>query len=129
SLGRARRESAHAAGFRFPVFLYSLPGRLTCLPGDYIMLSAQLDPSGSFRNRAALLIVAILLTACGLSAQTFRGGIQGTVFDSSGAGVPDAEVVVLGTETNLSRHTATDGAGNYAFTELPLGAYSVTATK
>jgi hypothetical protein len=93
------------------------------------MLSAQLHPSGSFRNHAALLIVAILLTACGLSAQTFRGGIQGTVFDSSGAGVPDAEVVVLGTETNLSRHTATDGAGNYAFTELPLGVYSVTATK
>ena len=93
------------------------------------MLSAQENPSGSSRNHAALLIVAILLTACGLSAQTFRGGIQGTVFDSSGAGVPDAEVVVLGTETNLSRHNATDGAGNYAFTELPLGVYSVTATK
>ncbi|MGA2181936.1 MAG: TonB-dependent receptor [Bryobacteraceae bacterium] len=93
------------------------------------MLSPQLNSIGSSWNRAAFLIASILLTACGLSAQTFRGGIQGTVLDSSGAGVPDAEVVVLGTETNLSRHTNTDAVGNYAFTELPLGVYSVSATK
>ncbi|MGA3028317.1 MAG: TonB-dependent receptor [Bryobacteraceae bacterium] len=93
------------------------------------MLTAQFNPTGSSRNRAVFLIASILLTACGLSAQTFRGGIQGTVLDSSGAGVPEAEVVVLGTETNLSRHTSTDAVGNYAFTELPLGVYSVSATK
>jgi len=85
--------------------------------------------SGSCLNRRALLVASILLTAWGLSAQTFRGGIQGTVFDSSGAGVPGAEVVVVGTETNLSRHVTSDASGNYIFNELPLGLYSVSATK
>ena len=93
------------------------------------MASVYRTVSGSFLNHTALLIASILLTVCGLSAQTFRGGIQGTVFDSSGAGVPEAEVVVVGTETNLSRHVTSDGSGNYTFAELPLGVYSVSATK
>jgi hypothetical protein len=61
--------------------------------------------------------------------QTFRGAIQGTVLDSSGAAVPGAEVTVTSTDTNLVRKVTADDAGAYLFGELPLGAYKVAASK
>src|SRR5438045_5868932 len=62
-------------------------------------------------------------------AQTFRGAIQGTVTDSSGSAVPVAQVTVASADTNLARQAVTDESGNYLFTELPLGTYSVSASK
>jgi hypothetical protein len=38
-----------------------------------------------------------------LSAQTFRGAIQGTVNDSSGAAVANANVTVTGEQTQFAR--------------------------
>jgi hypothetical protein len=76
-----------------------------------------------------LLLSFLLLAACALIAQTFRGGVQGTVTDSTGAAVAGAEISVVSTETGLTRTTTTDGAGNYAITELPLGSYTATATR
>ncbi|HEX7286456.1 MAG TPA: TonB-dependent receptor, partial [Candidatus Angelobacter sp.] len=64
-----------------------------------------------------------------LAAQTFRGGIQGTVTDSAGAAIAGADVTVKSAETGLLRSVKTDEFGNFAVTELPLGAYSVTAAK
>src|SRR3954453_20094227 len=43
-----------------------------------------------------------------LHAQTFRGAIQGTVFDSSGSAVSNAEVTATGDQTRLARHVVTD---------------------
>jgi hypothetical protein len=61
------------------------------------------------------------------SAQTFRGGIQGTVLDASGAGVPGATVTVTSTATGLTCSVQTDVNGNYFFSELPIGLYNVEA--
>jgi outer membrane receptor protein involved in Fe transport len=73
--------------------------------------------------------LAVWLLACGVaSAQTFRGGIQGAVSDSTGAAVPGAQVVARNVATGLSRTVTTDQSGSYAFTELPLGEYAVTAS-
>ncbi|MGH9603647.1 MAG: carboxypeptidase regulatory-like domain-containing protein, partial [Terriglobales bacterium] len=80
------------------------------------------------RSRLMLLVVVLLL-AVTLSAQTFRGGIQGTVTDSSGAAVAGAEVTVTNEGTGLTRTVQTSEAGEYAFTELPIGSYSVSASK
>ncbi len=63
------------------------------------------------------------------SAQTFRGAIQGTVLDSSGASVPGAQVTVTDTATNLSRQATAGEGGAYLFGELPLGTYKVSAAK
>ena len=72
---------------------------------------------------SALLFVMI---AGSLMAQTFRGGIQGTVTDSSGAVVADAEITVTNPATGFTRVTRTDGTGNYFVSELPIGNYDVT---
>lgn len=69
----------------------------------------------------------LLLVLCGsLAAQTFRGGVQGTVTDSSGAVVADAEISVSNTATGFTRTTRTDSTGNYFLSELPIGNYDVT---
>ena len=61
-------------------------------------------------------------------AQTFRGGINGTVTDQSGAVVPGAAVEAVDTATSVSHKTISSSAGEYSFQDLPLGEYTVTVT-
>jgi hypothetical protein len=75
------------------------------------------------------MFVVVLLLAAGALGQSFRGGIVGTLTDASGASVPGAKVTATDTGTGLIRESVTDSDGNYAFTELPLGVYTVTAVK
>ena len=51
--------------------------------------------------------------------------MQGTVTDSSGAVVADAEITVTSPSTGFSRSSKTDGTGNYFVSELPIGTYEV----
>ena len=62
-------------------------------------------------------------------AQTFRGSIQGTIMDSSGAAVPGAQVKVFSASTGLQRTLTGNEQGEYVASELPLGTYSVTVEK
>ena len=73
-----------------------------------------------------LVLVAILLATASLNGQTFRGGIQGTITDSTGAAVAVAEVIAKSPATALTRSTQTDDSGNYQLSELPLGDYDLT---
>ena len=73
--------------------------------------------------------MCLLLLAAVAVGQTFRGGILGTITDASGAAIAGAKVTATNTGTGLVRESASDTDGNYNFTELPLGAYSITATK
>jgi outer membrane receptor protein involved in Fe transport len=77
--------------------------------------------------RARAFALGWLLTVGVASAQTFRGGIQGTVADSTGAAVPGALVTATNVGTSLSRGATTDTSGHFALSELPLGDYTVTA--
>jgi outer membrane receptor protein involved in Fe transport len=79
-------------------------------------------------RRLFVSLVVLLFTAY-LGAQTFRGSIQGTVTDSSGASVSGAQVKVVSAETGLTRTVTTSDDGNYSAAELPPGLYSVTFTK
>jgi hypothetical protein len=63
------------------------------------------------------------------SAQTFRGGIQGTVTDPNGAVIPGAEVTVTSPDTGLTRTLMTDDSGTYSVSELPIGVYRVIVKK
>ena len=62
-------------------------------------------------------------------AQTFRGSIQGTVTDSTGAALAGAQVKVFSTSIGLSRTVTANDRGEYVASELPLGTYSVTVEK
>ncbi len=73
-----------------------------------------------------LLVASVVLTMTQpLFAQTFRGGIAGTVQDSTGAVVPNATIVLTGTDTGFSRTMESTSAGDYSFQDLQVGVYSV----
>src|SRR5438477_4589596 len=76
-----------------------------------------------------LLLAFILSCSAFLSAQTFRGTIQGTVTDLQGAVIVGADVTVSNPETGLTRTIQTGATGEYSVPELPIGAYQVTAKK
>ncbi|MGO4518641.1 TonB-dependent receptor [Terriglobus sp. 2YAB30_2] len=78
-----------------------------------------------FRSIVASLFVLLTVS---LSAQTFRGGIAGTILDSTGAVVPHAKITLLGQDTGMNRETESTGDGTYSFQDLPLGKYTVTIT-
>jgi hypothetical protein len=76
-----------------------------------------------------LALALLLLFAAVMSAQTFRGGIQGTVTDATGAAMSGAQVTVTNVDTGFSRAATCDSQGNYTVTELPLGNYAVSASQ
>jgi len=72
-----------------------------------------------------LLALAFVVTT---NAQTFRGSINGTVTDPSGASVPGATVKATETATNIEHTTVTSSEGQFAFQDLALGVYKLTVT-
>jgi outer membrane receptor protein involved in Fe transport len=66
-----------------------------------------------------------LLFTVAIGAQTFRGGINGTVTDSTGAVVPGAKVTATEVATSAVQETVASGAGEFSFNDLPLGAYNI----
>ena len=77
----------------------------------------------------AVLLPSFLLLLCAgsASAQSETARITGTVSDSTGAVVPDVEVVIIAVETNRRFMFVTDGAGRYSSGPLQVGAYRVEA--
>ena len=70
----------------------------------------------------------MLLLTSAASGQTFRGGINGSVTDASGAAIPNAALQAVNDATGVTHSTLSSSAGEYSFVDLPLGAYTVTAT-
>ncbi len=77
------------------------------------------------KAKLVLLVVTLAMTLS-LMAQTFRGSIEGTVTDPTGAAIPGAQVTVANPATGTSRTVQSDDGGNFSVTELPLGTYDVT---
>ena len=59
-------------------------------------------------------------------AQSDRGTITGTVADSTGALVPNANITLTNSNTGTKSTTATTGTGNYTVLALPAGTYTLT---
>src|SRR5215470_7344627 len=74
---------------------------------------------------ALLLTLSFAITA---NSQTFRGAINGTVTDPSGAAVPNASVKATESATGLDHTTVTSSEGQFAFQDIPLGFYKVIVT-
>jgi hypothetical protein len=73
--------------------------------------------------------LAVFALAFAISAQTFRGGISGTVVDSSNAAIAAANVEITNTATGLKRNTTTSSVGEFTVPDLPLGEYTVTVAQ
>ena len=83
-----------------------------------------------YSNRRVVAPLAFLTVLSGaLVGQTFRGAIAGSVVDTSGAAVPDAQVKIVHKGTALTRIQNTPSVGEFSFPELPTGIYTTTVTK
>src|SRR5690242_2180574 len=74
-----------------------------------------------------VLVVSTLLLCSSVALAQFSANIQGFVQDPSGAGLAQAKVDLVNTATHVTATTTTDSSGNYRFSSLPPGSYSVTA--
>jgi len=83
----------------------------------------------SSRSIAVVSVFFALISLSSLTAQTFRGSIQGTVTDTTGGALPGAQVKVFSPGTGLTRTVPTNDLGGYIASELPLGTYSITVEK
>jgi hypothetical protein len=54
--------------------------------------------------------------------------LRGTAVDQTGAVVVNAEIKVVGTETNLTRTVKTNESGDFEIVDLPRGTYRLTGT-
>jgi Carboxypeptidase regulatory-like domain/TonB dependent receptor len=72
--------------------------------------------------------IVVLFAAVSLSAQTFRGALNGTVTDQSGALVPNAQVEIVQAGTGTSFKALTSSAGEFTFLDLPIGKYDVNVS-
>lgn len=77
----------------------------------------------------SLLSICLLIAPRILLAQfAQRGGIEGTVFDPSGAVVPGAQITLLDLAQNQARQINADTAGHFEFNNLTAGQYQLTAS-
>ena len=74
----------------------------------------------------AALILGGTIPCC---AQVVGAGLDGTVKDSTGAGLPDVNVLISNLETGMERKLVTDTGGRYSAPSISVGKYRVTASK
>jgi hypothetical protein len=81
----------------------------------------------SFQHFGALAVLAIIGVFClPLYSQNITADVLGTVTDPSGAVIPGASVTIQETGTNAVRTTQTGDGGDFTFTLLPIGTYSLS---
>ena len=75
-------------------------------------------------------ILAAVLTACvfaiPIQAQELRGGVRGTITDSSGSIVAGAQITLRNVETGVQNTRASSATGDYLFDFVSPGTYSLT---
>ena len=82
---------------------------------------------GNLRICLSLLTVCALLFCSEISrAQVMTADITGTVVDSTGAVVAGATVTIKSLATNVTQSQQAGASGDYTFTLLPAGSYSIT---
>src|SRR6266852_5079567 len=73
-----------------------------------------------------VVLLLVLFLSIPANAQTFRGAINGTVTDPSGAVVPGAHVKATNKATSIDYTSESTSDGNFVFQDLPVGTYKVT---
>jgi len=60
--------------------------------------------------------------------QVDEGAITGTILDSTGAVVPNAQVTLLNTDQGITSETHSSASGGYTFSPVRIGHYTITVT-
>ena len=78
---------------------------------------------------SVVAVFVLLLTSISMRAQTASTStVAGTVFDTSGASVPNAKVELLDKDTEAKATTTTGEDGHYMFSAVRPGNYKITVT-
>lgn len=72
------------------------------------------------------MLVMLPLVLLGVIHAEVGGKISGVIKDQSGAVLPGAPVVLRNAATGLRQTTTSDSAGNYVFTNVPVGQYELS---
>jgi len=75
-----------------------------------------------------LFFAILLLLSARAQAQSTFGAILGAVHDNTGAVVAGAQVVLTNAGTSAQRTQISDGEGNFTFSNVDVGKYSLTIT-
>src|SRR6266853_5193643 len=90
-------------------------------------------PEGSMGSRLLKLIAVLavsLVTFLPFSfAQKTTGDIDGTVIDQSRAVLPGCALTLTNQANGAVRNTTSNAQGNFSFLNLPVGTYTISATK
>src|SRR5450631_3460028 len=78
------------------------------------------------RSLGCLLTFWALLFTGAAYGQGDRGTLAGTVTDASKGAIPGAAVTVANTSTGFTQSTETGTSGEFRFSSVPMGTYSVT---
>jgi outer membrane receptor protein involved in Fe transport len=77
--------------------------------------------------KVTLVLTLLLVCLAPAMAQTYtEGAVAGTVFDPSGAVVPNAAILIHNDATNAEIHLISDGSGYFKAPQLPAAVYTVT---
>lgn len=74
-------------------------------------------------------LLSSFLTLTSLFAQVDRASVTGTAFDPTGAPIPGVALTIRNVDTGFSGRVSSAGAGSFTFVGLPLGRYTMSATK
>lgn len=74
------------------------------------------------------LLVALLATTTLFAQTSTSGAIEGTIKDATGAALPGVTVEIRSPQMQGVKSDTTDAKGNFRFSLLPPGTYSMTAT-
>ena len=73
----------------------------------------------------SILVLTLTVGASTMRAQ-FSSGLEGTVFDPSGAAIPNATVTLQEVNTKVEHTTVTTSSGIYRLTALPASIFTLT---
>ena len=81
----------------------------------------------SWRSQSATFLFFLMFLVPAI-AQVDMGSISGVIHDPSGAAVPNAKIVLTNEDTNISTSTTSGAEGQYTFSPVKAGHYSVSAS-
>src|SRR6185436_14655412 len=76
----------------------------------------------------ALVFLLAVSSLAPVWAQSSTSTVRGTVLDQTQSAIPAAEIRLTNTETNFSRITQSNNAGQYVFPGITPGPYKIVAT-
>ena len=79
------------------------------------------------RTRITPLLLCALAWTIALQAQSYYGSVRGTIFDQNGGVLASGKVSLINQGTSEQRSTISSGSGEFVFSEVVPGTYSLVA--